>query len=57
MIRNGEELDYPDEKVGYIDVLNDDFYGTGHHNHSGLGPLLIRGNGVSFDNLNFANEY
>jgi len=43
VIRNGEELDYPDEKVGYIDVLNGDFYGTGHHNHSGLGPLLIRG--------------
>jgi len=43
VIRNGIEMDYPQDKIGYIDVVNGDFYGTGKHDHSGLGPFLIKG--------------
>lgn len=43
VIRNATEIDYPQEKIGYIDVVNGDFYGTGKHEHSGLGPVLLKG--------------
>jgi lipopolysaccharide transport system ATP-binding protein len=43
VIRNGIEMDYPQDKIGFIDVINGDFYGTGKHDHSGLGPVLLKG--------------
>jgi lipopolysaccharide transport system ATP-binding protein len=43
IISRGIEIDYPRQKIGYFDVENGDFYGTGSNKHSGLGPVLIKG--------------
>lgn len=40
---NGLEADWPRDFVGYIDVVAGDFYRTGIAGHSGIGPVLIRG--------------
>ena len=41
---NGIEADWPKEFVGFIDVDAGSFYGTDSVSHSGIGPILIRGN-------------
>jgi lipopolysaccharide transport system ATP-binding protein len=40
---NGIEADWPRDFVGNIDVVAGDFYQTGTAGHSGIGPVLIRG--------------
>lgn len=40
---NGIEADWPRDFVGSIDVVAGDFYRTGTAGHSGIGPVLIRG--------------
>ena len=44
VIANGIEIDWPKEYIGYIDVEAGNFYGNGSFGHSGIGPVLIRGN-------------
>lgn len=43
VLANGLEADWPRDFVGYIDVVAGDFYRTGIAGHSGIGPVLIRG--------------
>lgn len=43
IISHGIEIDYPQQKIGYFDVENGNFYGTGDNKHSGFGPVLITG--------------
>jgi lipopolysaccharide transport system ATP-binding protein len=43
IVSRGIEIDYPKSKIGYFDVENGNFYGTGDNKHSGLGPVLIKG--------------
>lgn len=37
------EADWPQGQIGSIDVQAGDFYGTGNTSHSGIGPVLLRG--------------
>jgi lipopolysaccharide transport system ATP-binding protein len=37
------EADWPRGPIGFIDVQAGDFYGTGNSSHSGIGPVLLRG--------------
>ncbi|MBK8640042.1 MAG: ABC transporter ATP-binding protein [Chromatiaceae bacterium] len=37
------ELDWPKDPVGIVDVEGGDFYGTGCVPHSGIGPIMLRG--------------
>jgi len=43
VLANGLEVDWPRGYIGYIDVEAGDFYRTGSIGHSGIGPVLIRG--------------
>lgn len=43
VLANGIEADWPRDFVGYIDVVAGDFYKTGIAGHSGIGPVMIRG--------------
>jgi lipopolysaccharide transport system ATP-binding protein len=43
VMANGIEADWPKGYIGYIDVEAGDFYRTGSIHHSGIGPVLIRG--------------
>lgn len=43
VIADGVEVDWPQGFIGYIDVEAGDFYNTGNKSHSGIGPLLVRG--------------
>ncbi|MDK3157472.1 ABC transporter ATP-binding protein [Kamptonema cortianum] len=43
IISQGVEIDWPQDFLGYIDVEAGDFYKTGNVNHSGIGPILLRG--------------
>jgi lipopolysaccharide transport system ATP-binding protein len=43
VMANGIEADWPQGYIGYIDVEAGDFYRTGSIHHSGIGPVLIRG--------------
>jgi lipopolysaccharide transport system ATP-binding protein len=43
IVSHGIEIDYPKQTIGYFDVENGNFYGTGDNKHSGLGPVLIKG--------------
>jgi len=38
------EADWPQGLIGSIDVQAGDFYGTGNTSHSGVAPVLLRGN-------------
>jgi lipopolysaccharide transport system ATP-binding protein len=40
---NGIEADWPKDGIGYIDVVEGDFYGTGNKGFDGNVPFLIRG--------------
>jgi len=40
---NGEEADWPQNGIGYLDVEYGDFYGTGSKGFEGLAPFLING--------------
>ncbi len=40
---NGVEADWPRDFIGIIDVEAGDFYGDGQLGHSGIGPILLRG--------------
>jgi lipopolysaccharide transport system ATP-binding protein len=40
----GEESDWPQDGIGYVDVEAGDFYGTGKKGFSGDCPLLVSGN-------------
>jgi lipopolysaccharide transport system ATP-binding protein len=43
VLANGQEMDWPQEYVGSVDVEEGDYYGTGHNtSHSGTGPVLVR---------------
>lgn len=43
IISHGIEIDYPQQAIGSFDVENGNFYGAGDNKHSGLGPVLIKG--------------
>ncbi|RPF47021.1 lipopolysaccharide transport system ATP-binding protein [Thermodesulfitimonas autotrophica] len=40
---NGEEADWPQDGVGYLDVEDGDFYGTGRKGFEGNTPFLVSG--------------
>ena len=49
IIRQGIVIDYPQQIIGFFDVENGNFYGTGDNKHSGLGPVLIKGQWSHFE--------
>ena len=49
IISRGIEIDYPQQKIGYFDVENSNYYGTGDNKHSGIGPILIKGQWSHFE--------
>jgi hypothetical protein len=42
-VAGGEEVDWPQEPIGFIDVVAGDFYHTGSKGFDGGAPLLLGG--------------
>jgi len=43
VVVDGQEADWPRSNIGYIDVVNGDFYGTGNRGYEGRVPFLVQG--------------
>ncbi len=43
VVASGDELDWPQEPVGRLDVISGDFYGTGVKGYEGAAPMLLNG--------------
>jgi lipopolysaccharide transport system ATP-binding protein len=44
VVVNGNEADWPQDGIGYVDVESGNFYGTGSKGFDGNAPLLLLGN-------------
>ena len=50
LLVNGEEADWPKVPLGFIDIENGDFFGTGNQGFSGSGSFLVKGQWKYHDN-------